>query len=225
MLIGVYEIKVGSRLKRPVMERVKTLASGMETLGLLCPIAVDEGYRLITGLSRSEAAKLLKRAEIEREVEVKDASVLQAELAEIDAIAFRKKISDLEFCDLLLRRKEIYETLHPETRNGGDRKSAAWTRKINTLDTGQRRVKSFAQETADKLAVSPATVERRIRIAKKLTPEAKRILRGISGKIPYRTMRMIADMSPGEQRQAALLLLKNGANMDRNLLMSSLSSP
>ena len=35
MLIGVYEIKVGPRLKRPVMERVKTLASGMETLGLL----------------------------------------------------------------------------------------------------------------------------------------------------------------------------------------------
>ena len=223
MLVGVYEIKVGPRFATPDMERVKTLASSMKTLGLLCPIAVDEEYNLISGLSRLEAAKLMGWPEIECEVQIP--SVLQTELAELDAILLRKNLSELNRCDLLLRRKEIYDALHSEPRQYRGGKSAARANKIDAPDAGKQRVKPFAPDNAKKCEISRRTLERKIRIDRNLTPEAKEILWDIAREIPYATVLMISDLSPGQQRQAALLLVKNGAKMDRNLLMSSLSSP
>ena len=43
---------------------------------------------------------------------------MQAELAEIDENFVRKNLSIIDFGNLLLRRKEIYEILHPETKQG-----------------------------------------------------------------------------------------------------------
>ena len=42
----------------------------------------------------------------------------QAELAEIDENFVRTDLEVMEFGKLLLRRKEIYEMLHPETKSG-----------------------------------------------------------------------------------------------------------
>ena len=221
MLVEIGKIKVGPLFGQPVMKQVKTLASSMDALGLLSPITIDEDYNLIAGLHRLEAAKLLKWKDIE--CSVSSLPALEAKLAEIDENALRKKTSGIEFGNLLLRRKDIYEALHPETRHGGDRKSAARKRRIAALDAGQKRVKPFAQDAAAKLGVSGRTVERKIRIAKNLTLEAKCILWDMSGEIPDKTARMISDMPPEKQKKAALLLLENGAKMDRSLLISMLS--
>ena len=80
---------------------------------------------------------------------------IQAELAEIDENVIRNKLPHLDQCDALLRRKELYETLHPETKNGGNRK---WyfTRTQNLRSGGAR---SFVQDTAEKLGLSRQTVE------------------------------------------------------------------
>ena len=221
MLVEIGKIKVGPLFGQPVMRQVKTLAKSMDEIGLLSPITVDEDYNLIAGLHRLEAAKLLKWKNIE--CSVQNLSALQSELAEIDENAFRKKMSGIEFGDLLLRRKDIYEALHPETKNGGDRISAARRSRISALDAAQKRVKPFAQDAAAKLGVSGRTVERKIRIAKNLTLEAKCILWDMSGEIPDKTARMISDMPPEKQKEAAILLLENGAKMDRSLLISMLS--
>ena len=221
MLVEIGKIKVGPLFGQPVMKQVKTLASSMDALGLLSPITIDEDYNLIAGLHRLEAAKLLKWKDIE--CSVSSLPALEAKLAEIDENALRKKTSGIEFGNLLLRRKGIYEALHPETRHGGDRKSAARKRRIAALDAGQKRVKPFAQDAAAKLGVSGRTVERKIRIARNLTLEAKCILWDMSGEIPDKTARMISDMPPEKQKEAAILLLENGAKMDRGLLISMLS--
>ena len=60
--------------------------------------------------------KLLGWTEIE--CVVSEADGLQAELAEIDENFVRAGLSHRELGDLLLRRKELYEALHPETRQG-----------------------------------------------------------------------------------------------------------
>ena len=222
MRVEVAKIKVGPLFGQPVMKQVKTLASSMDALGLLSPITIDEDYNLIAGLHRLEAAKLLKWKDIK--CSVSSLPALEAKLAEIDENALRKKTSGIEFGNLLLRRKGIYEALHPETKNGGDRKSAARKRRIAALDAEQKRVKPFAQDAAAKIGVSARTVERKLRIARNLTPEAKRILWDASGLIPDKTARMISDMPPEKQKEAALLLVENGAKMDRTLLLSMLSS-
>ena len=96
------------------------MADSIRELGLLHPIIVDKKYTLIAGLHRLEAVKLLEWTEIE--CTVSSLEGLKAELAEIDENVVRSDLSALEFGELLLKRKDIYEALHPEARatyNGG----------------------------------------------------------------------------------------------------------
>ena len=219
--VQISEIKISPKRRKANAAVVKSLSESIAEVGLLSPIVLDTGYALVSGLHRIEAFKLLGKTEITAFVRSFDK--LQAELAEIDENFVRSPLDEMERNEILLRRKEIYEALHPETKNGGDRKSAVWAQTIDALEASQQRVKPFTSDSAAKLTISRSTVERRIRIAKNLTPEAKEILRDIACEIPYKTALMISDLSPRKQRQAALLLVENGAKMDRNLLISSLS--
>ncbi len=48
---------------------------------------------------------------------------LLADLAEVDENVVGNGLSAVEYSNLLLCRKDIYEMLHPETKDGGDRRS------------------------------------------------------------------------------------------------------
>ena len=91
--------------------------------------------------------KLLGWTEIE--CVVSEADGLQAELAEIDENFVRAGLSHRELGDLLLRRKELYEAIHPETRQGQRNGQTAKNANSSLLET-----KFFAQDTADKLGIS-----------------------------------------------------------------------
>jgi ParB family chromosome partitioning protein len=166
-------------------------------VGLLNPITIDREHTLIAGLHRLEAAKLLDWAEIE--CNVSSLEGLLAELAEVDENVVRKGLSAVEYSDLLLRRKEIYEALHPETKNGGDQKSE----KIRTSKCRSDSMKSFVQDTAEKLGVGRRTVERQIQTAKNLTSEAKDIIRDNGTKITKKDALKLSRLEPERQKEAA----------------------
>ena len=112
---------------------------------------IDQGHTLIAGLHRLEAAKLLGWAEIDCTVTSLDG--LQAELAEIDENFIRNDLSALEHGEMLLRRKEIYETLHPETRAGTAQALAMNTAKGNNVsDKMTLTTKSFLESEQQKEA-------------------------------------------------------------------------
>ncbi len=171
MLVPIDKIIIlpGRRTVEPA--DAQSLAKSISEVGLLNPITITPDNTLIAGNHRLEATKLLGWTEIE--CTVCDASGLLAELAEIDENFVRKNLSPIEFGDLLLRRKAIYEKLHPEIRNGGDRKS----NEIRIAKCKSDFPKPFTQDTAKKLGVHPATIARQIQAAKNLTPESKDIIR------------------------------------------------
>lgn len=197
MVVHISEIVVNEGRHELIPEHARKLANSISEVGLLNPITIDKDQTLIAGFHRLEAAKLLSWTEIE--CTVSSLEGLLAELAEVDEDVVRKDLSAMEFSDLLLRRKEIYETLHPETRHGGDRKSE----RIKTKNLRLGPVKSFVQDTAEKLGVSPRTVELQVQTARDLTPEAKDIIRSVGRKITKQSALQISRLAPEQQKEAA----------------------
>ena len=199
MLIKISDIKIkpGRRDAKP--KGVEELARSIQALGLLNPIIVTEDNTLIAGLHRLEAVKKLGWTEIECTVSSMDG--LQAELAEIDENFVRTNLSHRELGDLLLHRKELYEALHPETRQGQRNGQTAKSGKLPFLEP-----KPFAQDSADKLGVSRRTVERLVQTAANLTPEAKQAIQNAGTKITKGAALNISRLPPDQQEEAAVRL-------------------
>ena len=201
MQVNIDRIQVNSGRREALPDAVRELADSISAVGLLNPITVDRDYILIAGLHRLEAAKLLGWAEIE--CNVSSLEGLQAELAEIDENFVRADLETLEFGKLLLRRKEIYEMLHPQVKNGGDRKSE----KIRTRRARSDSDKSFVRDTADKLGISTRSVEEKIQIARDMTPRAQEIVQDAGRKIKKKDLVKLSRMEPEQQEQAAAQLV------------------
>lgn len=197
MLVQINEIKINAGRREAEPESVQELADSISRVGLLNPVTVNQEHTLIAGLHRLEAAKSLGWTEIECTVSSLDG--LLAELAEVDENVVRRGLSAVEYSDLLLRRKEIYEMLHPETKNGGDRRSE----KIRIAKCNSDSARPFIQDTAKKLGVHPATVARQIQTAKNLTPEAKDIIRSTGSKITKKDALKLSRLEPEQQKEAA----------------------
>lgn len=197
MRIPINEIKINPGRREALPERVAELAKSIAEVGLLNPITLDRGNTLIAGLHRLEAAKLLGWSEVDYTVSSLEG--LRAELAEIDENFVRTDLSAIEYGDLLLRRKEIYEALHPETKNGGDRKSE----KIRSAKCTSDFSKSFVNDTAEKLGVNPSTIRRQVQTAKNMTPEAKAIIRDSGAKVTKKDAMKLSRLTPEQQKDAA----------------------
>ncbi len=204
LLVPISEITVNPGRREAAPGDVKELADSIAEVGLINPIMVDQAHTLIAGLHRLEAMKLLGRTEIE--CTVSDLDGLQVALAEIDENFVRKDLSDDEFRELLLRRKEIYESLHPETK-AGVAQAVGMNRAVgnNVADKMSATSKSFVDDTADKLGVDPRTVRRELQTAKNLTPEAKEIIKGT--KITKSDALKLSRLAPEQQSEAASRLV------------------
>ena len=204
MRIPISEIKVNPGRRNAAPADVRELADSIVEVGLLNPVTVSQSRTLIAGLHRLEAAKLLGWTEIE--CVVSGLEGLRAELAEIDENFVRSDLTPLEFGELLLRRKEVYEALHPEsvqTNQGGPFRG---NQHQKVSDKMTQTTKSFAQDTAEKLCIGRRTVERQVQIAKNLTSEAKDILRGADTPVTRKQALALSRLEPGPQAEAAALL-------------------
>lgn len=194
MKIPIFQIKVNDGRRDADPEAVQKLADSISKVGLLNPITVDQEHTLIAGLHRLEAAKRLGWPEIECTVSSLDG--LLAELAEIDENLVRRDFDCVDEGEQLARRKEIYEMLHPETRRGKRNGQTSKTDTGSVLET-----KSFAQDTAERIGVTPRTVERKVQIAKNLTPAAKGIVK--RNDIGFKNALKLSRLPPEQQEDAA----------------------
>ena len=206
MRIKINEININPGRREATTESIEELARSISEIGLLNPITIDQEHTLIAGLHRLEAAKLLGWTKIECNICTLNA--LQTELAEIDENVVRTALSLIEYGELLERRKEIYESLHPETK-AGQAQAAGMNRVIgnNVGDKMSATMKSFAQDTADKLGISPRTVERTIQMMNGLTEDAREVFRHFPKyKLTQSNAMKLSRMEPSKQKTAAILL-------------------
>ena len=199
MKVKISEIKINPGRRNIQQRNVEELARSIAAVGLMNPLTVTQDNTLIAGLHRLEAVKLLGWMEIE--CTVSDTDGLQAELAEIDENFVRAGLSHRELGDLLLRRKELYEAIYPETRQGQRNGQTAKNDKLTVLEA-----KPFSEDTADKLGVSKRTVERLVQTAANLTPEAKKIIHEADTTITKGAALKISRLPPDQQAEAAAVL-------------------
>ena len=199
MELEIDKITIGSNRRDLDMNFVEELAQSIQESGLMHPIIVNMEYTLIAGLHRLEAVKLLGWGKIK--CMVMDLQGLQAELAEIDENFIRSPLTEREKCKILSRRKKIYEELHPEAKNGGDRKSEKirWPSCPSDFDPP----KSFAEDAAEKLGVSARSVRRRVYIGEKVVPEAMSAFDNADEKFNQSEALKLTRIAPEHQEEAA----------------------
>ncbi|MFN3481023.1 MAG: ParB/RepB/Spo0J family partition protein [Thermodesulfovibrionales bacterium] len=211
MKIEIRKIEVTARKRLVSQKVIDSLVDSISQVGLLNPIQVakvDGHYRLIAGLHRLKATERLGWQEIEATiVDIEDA--LKQELVEIDENLIRAELNALEKAEHLLRRKEIYEELHPETK-AGVKGALVKHGRISANETV-----SFAEDTARKTGLSPRTIQQDVQIAEKIIPEVKEQIRDSKLANSKRELLSLARLDPETQKQVVEKIeTKQAKNID-----------
>ena len=201
MKINISDIRVNDGRRKIDEENVMSLMNSIREVGLLNPITITQSHILIAGAHRLEACKRLGMENIE--CGVTDLDGMRAELAEIDENLTRKELNYIDQGEQLLRRKEIYEALHPETRATYEAGAFKGNQHNEVADTvSSTKMKSFAEDTAEKTGISPRHVNRKIQIARDLQPDVKEIVRD-AGIGPSKAVQLSRIKEPDRQLEAA----------------------
>lgn len=202
MKIKIAEIKVGDNRREIDEANVANLMKSIREVGLINAITVTQGNKLIAGAHRLEACKRLGWEEIECNVAELDG--LKAELAEIDENLIRHNLNHIDEGEQLLRKKEIYEMLYPETKatnQGGAFRGNQHTKEV-TEPNSATTTRSFVDDSAEKMQMTPRAIRKKIQVARDLSPEVKTIVKqhGISEKNSLKLARI---KEPEKQKEAA----------------------
>jgi ParB/RepB/Spo0J family partition protein len=167
-LVAVDHIEASdNRLRRLRWQVVDQLAESIRRCGLFHPILVsrssDGVLNLVAGLHRLHAVKKLGHHNI-RVVIIDQLDADEAQLTEIDENLVRADLSAAERGLHLTRRKALYEKLYPETKLGGDRKSA----KVKSSRQNGELKSRFTKDAANKTGRSERTIQREVERAAKI---------------------------------------------------------
>jgi len=191
--IKIERISIGDR-RQVSKSHVKVLASSIGEIGLQCPIGVTLECKLIHGLHRIRACESLGMKEIM--AIAFDLDAMQAELAEIDENICRNELKAIERSKALVRRKEVYETMHPETMKTGPRpKSIA--------DTMSAIAPTFAADTALKTGMSERNVRRDVAIGKAIPDAIAEKIASTRIADNKKQLHQLAKLEPNQQEKAA----------------------
>lgn len=156
--IALDRIGTASRIRQADPEQVARLAASMAEVGLLSPVTVaedGEGFRLIAGLHRIEAARALGWATIP--AAVVDLDEHRRVIAECDENLCGPRLTAVEHAEFTARRKAAYLALHPETASGGN-VSASFEKGRQVGD--EPRPPRFTEDQASATGQSERVVQR-----------------------------------------------------------------
>jgi ParB family chromosome partitioning protein len=159
--IALSDIHVSEdRLRKLDPKLVDTLAESMHDQGQLQPILLRnrrDGYELISGRHRLEAAKKLNKRSIRAEINF-NLNNDDMRLAEIDENLIRGELDALERSEHMVKRKELYERKHPETKAG--KSQAIGMNKALGHNVVAKLAPTFTKATVAKMGISERSIER-----------------------------------------------------------------
>lgn len=181
--IQISDIEVGTRLRGISEAQVETLVASIGDVGLLNPITVfptdiirsgiaSSGYGLVAGAHRLEACRRLGLVDIP--AQVVGLSDLERQIAECDENLCSTTLSKAERAMFVKRRKDAYEALHPETRNGAAGNGREKVRQVGEATPADR----FTADTAAKTGTSERAVQRDAERGARISDRVLSMLKG-----------------------------------------------
>lgn len=202
MKAEIGHISTMGRLRKADPKQVAGIAESIKEVGLLNPITVVpgkvifngqkiDGYQLVAGLHRLEACKGLGWADIP--IVVLDLDEQRRIIAECDENLCGSVLTPAERATFTAKRKEAYEALHPEVKNG---------RNQHESRDGQVGQPSFADDQAAKTGQSARAIRRDAERGQQVCQEALDILKGTKADTGV-VLDAIKDLDPAAQVVAA----------------------
>lgn len=193
-MIQIDRITTFDRVRQADRKQVEALAESIREVGLLNPVTVapdGDGYALIAGMHRLEAARLLGWSEIPATVLALDEH--RRIIAECDENLCAPSLTAAERAEFTRRRKAAYEALHPETMHG----APGVSRQVG--DTRQRAEQPrFTADTAAATGQSERAVQRDAERGEKVSDEALALIKG-TRLDTGRYLDSIKNLSPADQ--------------------------
>lgn len=182
-ILPVDQIETGQRLRQLSEVQVETLVASIADIGLLNPITVYarqvirsgepvDGFGLVAGAHRLEAFRRLGMVEIE--ANIVSLSELERQIAECDENLCGSVLSKVERAMFTKRRKDAYEALHPQTKQGAFNQHTVASRQVGD----KQEVDRFTADTAAKTGQSERAVQRDAERGMKISDRALETLRG-----------------------------------------------
>lgn len=198
--VEVWRLVVDDQEHRTKMG-IPELAESIQAAGQINPITVKrvgDDYRVIAGRRRTAALRYIQEeltpdVVVKARVYVTDLSELQNELIQIDENIMRQQLSGAELDEAIYRRKQIYEDLHPETRQ---HTSGAHGKHAKTGIKG-KPAQAFTADAARKLGTSRRTVEKAVARASKASDRVKKARE--TGKLSPSKVDLLVTLSPADQ--------------------------
>ena len=207
-LVDVKSIKIPRGHRPTDPKKVESLAQSIRENGLLQPVGLTSNRTLLYGAHRLAAYQKLGIKKIPAILH--DVDGLRGELATIDENLLRRALTAIEETRALARRQEIYEALHPETKQhvAGGKASGARRRDKNRTNDKMSLV-PFAEDTAAKIGKSRRTVERKVAIGQKLDKEAAELIADTPVGKNTSELKALANL-PAQKQRAIASKVKSG---------------
>lgn len=202
-------IQVEQRLRLASDTAVASIvASILEVGSILQPLLVRRarnGYRLVDGLHRLEAARQLKLDSVP--VRIATCSLNTAMRMEVDANLASAPLSPLDMAIFLAKHKELYEKEHPGSKAtiGADLVAKRW----NTADN--LSTVSFAANAAEVFGKSERDIRRFVSVGSRLSDEEIDQLRKAPVKINFQDIQSLSKVSEPAERIAACRAVSAGS--------------
>ncbi len=201
-LIDVDQLDLEEGRRTMSDDAVKVFASSIESVGLQMPILVarkpNGRFIVRDGRHRTRAALLLGWLKIPAIARTDEE--LDAALGEIDSDLINAPLTQLDRALILRERKQLYEARYPETRNGGDRKSAAY-------QENQNEKISFCSDASEKLGLGARSIEQAIKLANGLSDVSIRRIRGSELADRGSELKQLSNQDAGKQAKILDLVL------------------
>ena len=165
------------RAEGEVEGSLESLKESIKKNGLLQPIIINEDNELIAGSRRLAACKALGMPTISAHIRTHaggSKADMEEELICIDENLEREDLSERALSEALVRRKEIYQALWPQTKRGHAGAAAANNKRAGaTSKPTPKKRESFAANTAKKLGTTSRSVDRLLARGKLAEPVKK----------------------------------------------------